>query len=154
MKNSKFLRLNAFDFIKGLIIAVITGALTSALQMFSKVPPSLNLEQIGVACIISAISFLLTQLHTDEVGNIKLVDIGGRPRRKPRKPRKPNDNEIECDDYGINTGDTLIFFSDMENIGIAITVLTVEPTQLGTVNLVLAQNIPFNDFNSIEFELS
>ena len=151
MQNSNFLRLNTFDFFKGLIVAVITGVLTAILQMLSIVPPSLDLKQIGIVSLTSAIAYLIKQLGTDDLGSLK---IGGRPRRKPRKPRRDADNEIDADDCEFRVGDTLLFFTDIEFTGISISILDIQRVDVHIVRLPLAQNIPFNDFESIEFEIN
>ena len=82
MKKSELFSLNTFDFIKGLLVAVITAVLTTVLQMLTQVPPYVNWNQVGIISLISAISYLLKQLATDNNGAIPILKIGGRKRRK------------------------------------------------------------------------
>ena len=95
MKNSKFFKLNTFDFIKGLIVAVLTASLTAILQMLTIVPPNINWKQVAIISITSAISYLIKQLATDEDGAIPILNnvlvrgigTGTTGTVKPTKPK-------------------------------------------------------------------
>jgi hypothetical protein len=73
---SKFFSLNKRDFIKGLIVAVITGVLTFMVDgLKSGVPLDLAfLGQIGINALIALGSYLLKNLFTNSKGEILTPD--------------------------------------------------------------------------------
>lgn len=90
MKNSKFLNLNTFDFIKGFLVAVLTSVITALLQMISLVPPIIDWKTISVIALSSALAYLLKQLATNSKGAImqkegyNVEDIGGGTAGTPK----------------------------------------------------------------------
>ena len=62
---SKFLSLNSFDWLKGLLVAALTGGLFAAQQMLTKVPPAIDWKEIGMAALAAAVAYLGKQLFTN-----------------------------------------------------------------------------------------
>ena len=73
MKRSKLLRLSKNDFVKGLIIAVITACLTALLQMLQN-NQTVDYKQILTVSIIAVIGYLLKNLSTNESGELLKKD--------------------------------------------------------------------------------
>jgi hypothetical protein len=69
MKNkSKFLRLNRRDFLKGLIVAIISAIITSISQTAGS---GINPEEIGAIAIVAGASYLSKNLIENSRGDIK-----------------------------------------------------------------------------------
>jgi hypothetical protein len=70
VKNSKFLKLNIFDFIKGLMVTIVIAILTALLQMLTNNPPLIDYSQICIVAISAGISYLLKKLSTNSNGEL------------------------------------------------------------------------------------
>lgn len=72
MENSKFLSLNTRDFLKGLIVAIVSAVLTFAYdalaagELFSES----SLKKIGFVALAALLSYLLKNLFTNTSGEI------------------------------------------------------------------------------------
>ena len=69
MKNSKAFLLNKFDFLKGLIVAVITAVLTALYQALST-GVNIDWRQVLTIALTCAIGYLLKQFGTKSDGNL------------------------------------------------------------------------------------
>ena len=72
MAKAKLFMLNARDFLKGLVVAVITAILTflvNELQAGSSVDVDL-FKRMGIAAVISFLSYLLKNLFTNSKGEM------------------------------------------------------------------------------------
>jgi hypothetical protein len=76
--NSAFFKLNNFDLIKGLIIAVLSALLTFLYSFISKGGDivAVDLKQIGGVALAALCAYLLKQLNTDENGAV--FGFGGK----------------------------------------------------------------------------
>lgn len=148
MTNSKLFRLNLNDLFKGLIVAVLTGVLTGILQMLTVVPPSIDLKQIAIISITSAISYILKQLATDETG--KILKVGGRPRRK-KKPNYMTVQGFNFEGLDFTTETTVYAYSDMMS-GENVSVLEVL-NMLNSQDVKFIEEIKYNSFDSVYFEI-
>lgn len=68
MNLSPLFTLGKNDFVKGLVVAVITGVLTLLVQMLSS--GNVDLKQLGVAALIAGCSYLLKNFSTDSNGKL------------------------------------------------------------------------------------
>lgn len=66
---SKLWRLSTNDFVKGLIVAVLSGVLTLILDLL-KAGSVINWSQIGTVALIAMLSYLLKNFGTDSRGKI------------------------------------------------------------------------------------
>jgi hypothetical protein len=69
MKRSKLLRLGKNDYVKGLIVAVITAVL-AALYQTLKTGYVISYKEVATVSAISAIGYILKNLGTNENGEI------------------------------------------------------------------------------------
>ena len=69
-KKSKIGGINIQDAIKGLLIAVGASVLAAAQQMLLNVPPKINLKEIGIVALISAMAYLGKQISTNSEGEL------------------------------------------------------------------------------------
>jgi len=67
-KKSKFLRLNQRDFLKGLIVTIISAIITTITQM---VGSGINPEEIGTVALVAGASYLSKNLIENSRGDIK-----------------------------------------------------------------------------------
>ena len=70
---SKFLALNARDFFKGLIVAVVTAVITflyNLIQVGPLVFDKVLLESIGMTAITAMLAYLMKNLFTNTSGEI------------------------------------------------------------------------------------
>jgi hypothetical protein len=65
MKNSKFMQLNAKDFVRGLLIAMLTGALTALYEVVKSGTSEIHWDKIGLAALASGIAYLIKSLATN-----------------------------------------------------------------------------------------
>ncbi len=65
--NSKLFKLNSYDLIKGLLVSVISAILTLLLTQLQN--GIIDWKAVSTVALISAISYILKQLGTDEKGN-------------------------------------------------------------------------------------
>jgi hypothetical protein len=65
MKNSKLMQLNTEDFKRGLLIALLTGALTSIYNVVSEGSTELDWKKIVLAAVASGIAYLIKSLATN-----------------------------------------------------------------------------------------
>jgi len=65
---SKFFSLTLKDFLKGSVVAIITGVLTAVSGIIN--PDELNLKRIGMAAIISFLAYLTKNLFTNSKDEI------------------------------------------------------------------------------------
>jgi putative exporter of polyketide antibiotics len=70
MNNSTFLNLNLSDFVKGLILAVLTSVLTIVYDVVQTGSLSFDWKHIGTAAITTAIAYLLKNLFTNSTGTL------------------------------------------------------------------------------------
>lgn len=144
MKNSNVFKLNSYDFLKGLIVSVLTAILTAIMQMLSLVPPHIDYKQLGIISLTSGIAYLIKQLGTDNNGSIPILKIGGRPTRK-KKPESVNSDVFTFSGIDLIMGLGVEYTSDIMSGDAEITnIETLEDTQLVTFN-----NLYYNDYNSI-----
>lgn len=71
MENAKFLNLNKHDFLKGLLVAVITAVLTTLLQIVESGGVMLSAESLQITAKIAlttAIGYLLKNMLTNSEG--------------------------------------------------------------------------------------
>lgn len=67
-KKSKFLRLNQRDFLKGLIVTIISAIITIITQT---VGSGINPEEIGAVALVAGASYLSKNLIENSRGDIK-----------------------------------------------------------------------------------
>ena len=150
MNNSKIYKLNNYDLLKGLIVAVITAILTALLQMLTLVPPSIDWKQIGIISITSAISYLLKQLATDDSGDIPILKVGGRKRRK-KKPNFAINGGFNFTDLDFSAGMPVWVFSDTMSETQVTIVQTIN--YINNQDVIFTEPISYNDFESLYFEI-
>jgi hypothetical protein len=63
-------KLNHCDFVKGALIAVITGILTFFVEQLSSVGWVLDYKKVMTAAMIAFLSYLVKNLSTDHEGNL------------------------------------------------------------------------------------
>jgi hypothetical protein len=69
MKRSKLLRLGKNDYIKGLIVAILTAVLTAIYQTLTT-GYVVSYKEVATVSVISAIGYILKNLGTNESGEI------------------------------------------------------------------------------------
>lgn len=70
---SGFLKLNKNDFIKGLVVAVLSAVLTLVLKLLDAnglMVTSADLQTIGTVALTAAVSYLIKNLGTDDQGKL------------------------------------------------------------------------------------
>lgn len=72
MKTSNFLRLDLNDFLKGLLMAVLTPVVVVVQQSVSAGTLTFNWTAIGVSAIAGACAYLLKNLFTQPVHKTKV----------------------------------------------------------------------------------
>jgi hypothetical protein len=79
---SKFLRLNARDFIKGLIVVVICTFITGVYQLIANggTVNWITLKPVAIAAIGSAISYLTKNILTNSKGDFMTFE----PKEQPK----------------------------------------------------------------------
>lgn len=81
MKNSKLFRLNLNDFLKGLLVVVLTAIVSTLYQNFISVPPKIDWQMVLNNSILAGLGYILKQIGTNSRGNIltkeKKSDLGG-----------------------------------------------------------------------------
>jgi hypothetical protein len=72
MKNSSFLQLNMKDFIKGLLVAVISAVLTIVYTSVQAGNLNFDWKAIGTTALTTAIAYLVKNLFQNTNGEIAL----------------------------------------------------------------------------------
>ena len=67
--NTQIGDLSLKDWLKGLVMAVITAVLSLVYQLLTS-SQAIDYKQIGVVALTAALAYILKQLGTDEQGNI------------------------------------------------------------------------------------
>jgi len=67
--NTQIGNLNLGDWLKGLVMAVITAVLTLVYQLLTS-SQAIDYKQIGIVALTAALAYILKQLGSDEQGNI------------------------------------------------------------------------------------
>lgn len=148
MNNSSIFKLNKRDLIKGLVVAGLTGGLTALQQMITLTPPHLDLKQVGIIAITSMIGYLIKNFVTDENDKIDLKMIGSRPKKK--KPVAIFPNGLGFREYDFELDSIVLCYSDLMN-GEAVVIENIDSYSDGQI--VKFQNVSYNDFESLVFEL-
>lgn len=74
MKNSKFLTLNSFDFIKSLLIAVFTSVISVVYTTVSNGSLEIDWKAVATTALTSALAYLMKNLITNEKGEVSTND--------------------------------------------------------------------------------
>lgn len=74
MKNSKLFNLNLNDFLKGLLMVLLTAIITTLYQNFVSVPPKVDWQLVLNNSILSGLAYILKQISTNSDGNILVKD--------------------------------------------------------------------------------
>lgn len=74
MKNSKFLNLNSFDFIKSLLIAVFTSVISVVYSSVSQGSLAIDWKMVATTALTSALAYLMKNLITNEKGEVSTKD--------------------------------------------------------------------------------
>jgi hypothetical protein len=69
MKRSKLLKLGKNDYVKGLIVAILTAVLTAIYQTLTT-GYVVSYKEVATVSVISAIGYILKNLGTNENGEI------------------------------------------------------------------------------------
>lgn len=81
MKNSKLFKLNLNDFLKGLLVVVLTAIVSTLYQNFISVPPKIDWGMVLNNSIIAGLGYILKNLGTNSRGKVlakeKKSDLGG-----------------------------------------------------------------------------
>jgi hypothetical protein len=95
MKSSKLFRLNIWDFIKGVIVAVLTPVIVLAQDYFSQGMININLKSLVSVGISGFLAYILKNFFSSEPKikkDVKLIDfqiensvVGGRPNERGEK---------------------------------------------------------------------
>jgi hypothetical protein len=67
---SKFLNLNSTDFIKGLIMAVLSSVITVVYQTVEAGSLTFDWKAIGTMAITSALAYIMKNLFTNSTGKL------------------------------------------------------------------------------------
>ena len=67
--NTQIGDLSLKDWLKGLVMAVITAVLSLVYQLLTS-SQAIDYKQIGVVALTAALAYILKQLGTDENGNV------------------------------------------------------------------------------------
>ena len=70
MKMSKFLTLNQYDFVKGMIVASATSSLQVVYQTLEGGTMDIAWKQVGVTALCSSVGYILKNLITNSNGQI------------------------------------------------------------------------------------
>jgi hypothetical protein len=70
MKMSKFLTLNQYDFVKGMIVASATSSLQVVYQTLDGGTMDIAWKQVGVTALCSSVGYILKNLITNSNGQI------------------------------------------------------------------------------------
>lgn len=65
--NSQLFKVNGYDLLKGFIVSIISAVLTLLLTQLQS--GNIDWKAVSTVALISAISYILKQLGTDEKGN-------------------------------------------------------------------------------------
>lgn len=65
--NSQLFKVNGYDLLKGFIVSIISAVLTLLLTQLQS--GSIDWKAVSTVALISAISYILKQLGTDQEGN-------------------------------------------------------------------------------------
>ena len=68
--NSKFLNLDSTDFIKGLIMAVISTVITVVYQTVESGSLTFDWKAIGTMALTSALAYIIKNLFTNSTGQL------------------------------------------------------------------------------------
>lgn len=68
--NSTFLNLNSSDFIKGLIMAVLTTVITIIYQTVEAGSLTFDWKSIGTMALTSALAYIMKNLFTNSTGKL------------------------------------------------------------------------------------
>jgi bacteriorhodopsin len=68
--NSTFLNLNSSDFIKGLIMAVLTTVITVVYQTVEAGSLTFDWKAIGTMALTSALAYIMKNLFTNSTGKL------------------------------------------------------------------------------------
>lgn len=70
MKSSEFLKLNNRDWLKGLVMVVISAVLTIALEVLQTGSLSFDWNKIAVVGLTAGVAYILKNLGTDKDGKM------------------------------------------------------------------------------------
>jgi len=70
MKNSKLFNLNLNDFLKGLLVVVLTAILSTLYQNYISVPPVVDWQMVLNNSILAGLGYILKQIGTNSKGRI------------------------------------------------------------------------------------
>lgn len=70
MKNSKLFTLNLNDFAKGLVVVVLTAAITALYQSYSTIPLKIDWGMILNTSVFAGLGYILKQIGTNSKGKI------------------------------------------------------------------------------------
>ena len=76
MKMSKFLTLNQYDFVKGMIVASVTSSLQVVYQTLDGGTMDIVWKQVGVTALCSSVGYILKNLITNSNGQIGKTEQG------------------------------------------------------------------------------
>ena len=79
MKRSGFLRVNLRDFLRGLLLSLISAILTYLIDLLSSESTDINFKKIGLICVVTLISYLKLQLFTDNTNTTKQDELTTEP---------------------------------------------------------------------------
>jgi hypothetical protein len=68
--NSKFLTLNQYDFIKGMVVASTTASLQVIYQTLDSGTADIVWQQVGITALCSSVGYCLKNLITNSNGQI------------------------------------------------------------------------------------
>lgn len=70
MKSSEFLKLNNRDWLKGLVMVVISAVLTIALEVLQNGSMNFDWNKIAVVGLTAGVAYILKNLGTDQDGKM------------------------------------------------------------------------------------
>jgi hypothetical protein len=76
MKLSKFMTLNQYDFVKGMIVAASTSSLQVIYQTLDSGTVDIVWKQVGVTALCSSVGYILKNLITNSNGQIGKIEQG------------------------------------------------------------------------------
>lgn len=74
MENSKFMQLNQKDYVRGLLIAMLTGALTALYEVIKLGSLDIHWDKIALAALASGIAYLIKSLGTNSRDELFAVE--------------------------------------------------------------------------------